>query len=268
MRETGDDRMPTPDETTSEPAVNRHLDWPLCFNARDLGGLRTCEGGVTRRHTFIRADTCSRLSPAGVSAARAYGVRTIVDLRSEHEIRADPVILPPPVAEDDTIEYLHRPLEDHSPESDALMQAAQSRAEVYRISLDYHRFKIAQVMRALATARIGGVVFHCQAGKDRTGVVAALLLDLVGVARDDVAADYVESQTRLWPLYEERLLSLDHDPSQDAWFRPVCLPETIHDLLAYVDTAYGGTAAYLTRSGLSLAEVVALRRRLLRDDSP
>lgn len=259
--------MANADEKHGDPVANRHLDWPRCFNARDLGGMRTFEGGLTRRRALIRADSCSRLSPEGVSAARAYGVRTIVDLRSAHEVQADPVILQADAPTIDGIEYLHRPLEHHSAEVDALFRAAPSRAEVYRISLDYDRATIAQAVRAIATAPVGGVVFHCQSGKDRTGIIAALLLDLVDVAREDIAADYVESQARLWALYEERALLPDYDPSHDAWFKPVCLPETIYQMLAHVDATYDGTERYLTTSGLSQADIVALKERLLDDNS-
>ena len=132
--------------------------------------------------------------------------------------------------------------------------------------LDFSTVMIADALRAVIGARPGGVVFHCQAGKDRTGIVAALLLDLVGVDRDDIATDYVESQRRLWPLYEERLASETLDPEQDTWFKPICLPETIHGLLGHVDAKYGGTERYLASSGLTRADVTALRARLLVEE--
>lgn len=249
-----------------EPIDSRHLDWPRCVNVRDLGGIRTLNGSLTRRRSLIRADTSSRLRPEGVEAARAYGVRTIVDLRSSEEVASDPVVLPGFVRDTDLIHYIHRPLERYIPEADTLVREARSRAEVYTIMLDFSTVMIADALRAVVEARPGGVVFHCQAGKDRTGILAALLLDLVGVDRDDIAADYVESQRRLWPLYEERLASATHASEQDAWFKPICLPETIQRLLDHVDAKYGGTERYLVSSGLTRADVTALRARLLVEE--
>lgn len=258
--------MDTNTRAATEPMESRHLDWPRCVNVRDLGGIRTLNGSLTRRRSLIRADTSSRLRSEGLAAARAYGVRTIVDLRSREEVASDPVVLPVAITANRLIEYVHRPLEQHIPEAEALVREARNRAEVYAIMLDFSTVMIADALKAVVAACPGGVVIHCQSGKDRTGIVAALLLDLVGVGRDDIVADYVDSQRRLWPLYEERLASATHDPEQDPWFKPICLPETIHGLLGHVDSKYGGTEPYLMSSGLTRADVTDLRTRLLGEE--
>jgi protein-tyrosine phosphatase len=259
----------------------RTLNWPACYNVRDLGGLPTIDGGVTRWRAIIRSDIPARLTAAGQQALLDYSVRTILDLREPAQVVQEPSIFMTPSADAAMQTYLNLPMETRDPAASALMRAATDRAEVYCIILDHYPAQIAQIMRAIATARVGGIVLHCHAGKDRTGIITALLLSLAGVADEVIAADYAESQRCLWPLYDKLIEEVrdnsDHmgqwlkamiaeangDLSKiSEWLKPIATVEMMYKLLNHLHARYGNVYNYLLRVGLNAAELIRIRQRL------
>lgn len=237
----------------------RHLSWEGCHNTRDLGGLPTTDGRETRWRAVIRSDLLARLTASGRRAMLDYGVRTIIDLRVPEEAEKAPSV---PVAEADPGEdltYLNLPLDKRDPRVGALVGAATTRAEAYCILLDHYLDAVGEALRGVAHARPGGVIVHCHAGTDRTGMVSALLLKLAGVPDEAIAADYAESQTRLGPLYEQALEQVGIQDDSSIWAQPTVTVETMHTLLTHIHATYGGIEECLARSGLSPAEIRRLR---------
>jgi protein-tyrosine phosphatase len=230
--------------------VSRDLAWDGCVNVRDLGGFTTT-AGKTARGVFVRADNARKLTPAGWRAAREYGIGTVLDLRSEPECAADPPAHP---------DFTHRRLSlfdhfdgDAAYRADLLARAAKlDNAEkhrlLYREALDLDAARFAEVVGVLAEAD-GCVLFHCAGGKDRTGVLAGLLLRLVGVAVEAVEADYVLSQTRLKQGPDAHL----HDGSTP--------PHVIDRVLAELEARHGTAAAYLLQAGTSAEQIERIQRR-------
>ena len=207
---------------TYRPA--RRLHWDACYNARDLGGYATADGGRTRWGAFVRADNLSRLTPAGQSALIAYGVRTVIDLRRADELTIDLNPFATPSDDPRRPAYLNLPLGLHADREGILaVQAAgegddASMLELFRLVLDHYWRGIAGVMNAIAAAPEGAVLFHCHAGKDRTGMIAALLLALAGVPNATIAEDYALSQVCLQPIFDQRL-SQEPDPQSASTWR-------------------------------------------------
>lgn len=245
----------------NEPQRTRNLRWEACYNVRDLGGLPTNDGGETRWGSIIRADILGRLTPAGRQALLDYGVGTVIDLRSPEQVAEEPSAFPRPNAIGDP-SYLNLPLEEYYPHVSALISQAKTRAEVYCITVDHYPANIARVMQTIATAGSGAIVLHCHAGKDRTGVVAGLLLDLAGVPAEQIAADYAESQTCLWPLYEELVAKAGGEDKADFWLKPTATPDMMFAFLAHLQYNYGGAAGYLQWAGLAETEIAQVRQRL------
>jgi len=236
--------------------AGRHLDWRGSFNARDLGGLPTGGGGVTRSGAVVRSDSLQRLEARGWEEVEAYGIRTVVDLRNEGEIGPDTAPRP------GSIETVRIPLDvtegrefwDHWESG-----TGWATPLYYRPHLERFPERSAAVIRAIATAPPGGVVFHCEGGRDRAGQTAMLVLALAGVAPAEIAADYALSDGRLRALYLSRGQP-DEAPGIAEFLRGhgTTATELIVDLLASFDVE-----AALREGGLTEAELAALRARLL-----
>jgi protein-tyrosine phosphatase len=233
----------------------RHLDWDACANVRDLGGLPTTDGRVTRWGAIVRADAPDRLSPAGWDALRAHGIRTIVDLRNDDERAPD--VTPP-----DGVTTLHVPLDgmdDREFWDTWATGPAFGTPVYYRPFLDRFPDRTARAIRAIAQAPPGGVLLHCGIGRDRAGLVTLLVLSLAGVAPEDIADDYALSADRV-PALLARLGVEDHTPSIEAYFASegTSAREVILGLLADLDVE-----AYLRAAGLDDGDLAALRDRLV-----
>jgi protein-tyrosine phosphatase len=177
--------------------VGRDLDWDGCFNVRDLGGIPTADGRQTRRGAVVRSDAPDRLTPAGWSALRAHGIRTLVDLRNDEERQAGAT---PRAA---GLVTLHLPLDaaaDTGFWEHCWDNGLDGTPLYYRPFMERNPQRCAAAVAAVAQARPGGVLVHCGIGRDRTGLVTMLLLALAGVAPDDIAVDYELSADRLQPL--------------------------------------------------------------------
>ena len=239
--------------------MDRHLVWPDLLNARDLGGLRSAPGGETAWRHVVRADNLNKLAPAGVAALVAYGVRTVIDLRDPRELAKFPNPLaatPPP-----GVVFLNVPL--ISDEEWEAIKDPERRAEGYVLTAKLSQANIANALAALSDAPPGGVVIHCHAGKERTGIVAALLLSLAGVPDAVVADDWVASDAYLQPLYEEWLAN-ETDPAMRAKRAEgfVTRAEHILDVLTYVRRSHGSVEAYMLAGGVSADQLDRVRRRL------
>lgn len=239
-----------------------HLDWPTCYNIRDLGGLPTTDGRHTRVGAFIRADTPARLTADGRQMLLDHGVRTIIDLRAPNEAAE----WPSPFANQSAPHmpsYLNLPLEKFYPHVGKLIVQAEHRAQVYCIMLDHYPDCMAHILRAMINAAPGPILFHCHSGKDRTGVVAALLLGLAGVPDELIAADYALSQERLMPVYAQDVRRAGGADKVGFWGRPTVTPEMMFYLLDHLQSQYGGVRGYLKQVGLSEPELAILAARML-----
>jgi hypothetical protein len=145
-----------------------------------------------------------------------------------------------------------------------------SLAEDYMKMLDRFGPRLAAIMKAIARAPEGGVLVHCHAGKDRTGLVTALLLEMARVERETIAADYALSQECLRPSTEEWLANGPGERTEREraveWFAPRA--EVMLAVLEYLDQRYGSVETYLLGSGVAKEDIVRLRRRLFTGESP
>jgi protein-tyrosine phosphatase len=204
---------------------------------------------------LIRSDDLGHLNASGREAMTAYGVNVVVDLRSDAEILSSPN----PFAAGDTAEYIHSPLIDDA-NMNKLGEAGDMFQRYLRI-VDRRAGAFGDVFTSLAEAE-GGVLFHCFAGKDRTGLVAAMLLSLAGVAPDDIAADYAATDEQLAKQYE--IWIGEAPPEKREAFRDElqCPRDRILGVLDYLDQRWGGVEAYLEASGVTAANLDRLTSKL------
>lgn len=235
---------------------NRCLDWDGCYNVRDLGGLRTADGRETRWGVVVRSEAPHLLTADGWSALYEHGIRTIIDLRNDDEIKLDIALRPA------GLPVVRLPLDaaEDAEFWDRWATGGQFGTPLYyRPFLDRFPQRIAGVLGAIAHTRPGGVLVHCAQGRDRTGLITLVLLALVGVAAEDIAADYVLSTHRLTPLFG-RLGLEDQGPAiEDFLARSgTSARDIIIATLASLDVD-----AYLRSAGLGDGDLAALRSRLL-----
>jgi protein tyrosine/serine phosphatase len=233
--------------------MSRHLDWDGCFNVRDLGGLHAADGRRTRWGALVRADAVDRLTAAGWAALHDHGVRTIVDLRNDDELRADIAPRPADVATQ------HLPLDGIEDTEFWEHWKHQAPPLYYGPFLGRFPGRVVAVMSAVARAGPGGVLIHCVGGRDRTGLIAMLLLALVGVAPDDIADDHALSAERLVELYA-RAGEVDQGAIIDELLERegTTARELILTTLAALDVE-----GYLRAAGLGDDDLTAVRERLL-----
>jgi protein-tyrosine phosphatase len=236
------------------------LHWPDCLNTRDLGGLPTNTGRRLRTGALVRSDLLDQLTEEGAAALRAYGIRRIIDLRTVGEVAA----APGPFVDDEV--YRHLSFIDEEADRERDPNAESTLLDIYRGSVDRNGRAITAAIEAIALAPPGGVLVHCHAGKDRTGVLVALVLRALGVPDDEIAIDYALTQDYLAERYEE-LIAAEPDEAERERARDMlgATVATIVGLMTYLDERYGGTWAYLAQIGVSDALLAALRDRLLED---
>lgn len=230
------------------------------YNLRDLGGY-ALPGGTTRWRRVLRADGLHRLDADGVGRLRQLGVTTIIDLRRDEELASQPN----PFRDDTGVRYRNISLfEALAPSS---MTAGNVLRDLYVQALTSRGERIVEVLTAMAEAPEGVVLFHCTAGKDRTGLIAALLLGLAGVEHATIVEDYALTKPLIAPAIEGFVadaLARGADPDS---FMPLlaCEPETMADTLAHLGEHHGSIPAYLERIGLDRAASRRLRARIAED---
>ena len=241
------------------------LDWDGCANVRDLGGHPLEHGGQTTYRAYVRADSLRNLSASGWQALVEYGIARVVDLRWHEELALDePYDVP--------VEVVHVPLFGASPDAeygrylDERLDATESTAEYFRWSyldfLDRHKANFGAAMNELADAD-GTAVVHCMAGKDRTGLVAALLLRHAGVGIEQVAHDYAATDIARIPVHRAWIAGA-RDEADAA--RRERLSATPHDamvgVLTGIEERHGTVAGYLGEAGVTAERLEELRLRL------
>jgi protein tyrosine/serine phosphatase len=246
---------------------SRAITWDGCVNVRDLGGLPTEDGGETQPGRVIRADNLGALTGAGWRALEGHGIERIIDLRWPEEAAEDP---PRDVAiEVVSISILGDTMEaslDYLRELDAHLDGVDDVADHYAWSyvefLERNRDRFGAALAAIADAD-GPIVIHCMGGKDRTGLVAALLLRLAGVSLEEIGRDYALSGPNLALTLESWLADA---PTEVDRRRREKLSQTPADamqgVLPTIEARYGSIGGYLQAAGVTAPQVDRLRARL------
>lgn len=238
--------------------ATRHWPLPDTHNIRDLGGYPSTSGGMTQWRRILRGEALHTLTDKSRDTLVAAGLSLVIDLRGLHETTATEH----PFIGHDTVAYRNIVLFDALAPI-AMAQQPFDMAQRYCDALDRCQDQFAEVLRAIASAEPGIVLFHCTAGKDRTGVVAALLLTLAEVLNADIIADYALTASAEGLIAQLRARALSAGSEPDHVERMLASDgQTMATFLAHLDTVHGGIQTYLDKIGLTPVEVAALRNRL------
>jgi len=247
--------------------VERVLRWEGCYNVRDLGGLETASGGRTRHGSVVRADNVRRLTVAGWEEASRHGVRRVLDLRFDTEAVEQEAL--PGGIELVAVSLFGTYDAEHARTYEERVRASTDVAPIFAAgyvrTLEEGSDRVASAVAAVADADASGtVVVHCFAGKDRTGIVTALLLSLAGVPDEVVASDYAASGPGVEILSQSWFDEAETD-DELAFRRRMCASPAaaMTGVLGWLRESHGGAESYLRGAGLTGAQVEALRHRLV-----
>jgi len=253
------------------------------YNFRDVGGIPLTEGGRTSPGVLFRSDALSALTPAGLDALARTDIGVIVDFRTPEERQTAPDRIPPSrpftvvqlsILEGAVAEMAKQFLgKDATPDPAVLAQAMESiptLGDMYIGMLQHGGEAFAEVARLIAASRDeepSAVLVHCTAGKDRTGVATALMLEAAGAERAAVVDDYASSQDNLAGPWADGMIQMVTSfgiPLTPALRTLVTGTPAgaIVQALTWTDDTHGGAADYLMDNGLTAQELARLRARL------
>lgn len=247
------------------PPVERSIEFDRLINVRDLGGLCGAGGRTVREGLLYRTDALSKLHQAGerdLARFAALGLRTVIDLRYPFEIAGAGMV--PRV---EGLDYHNLSIEHQTYDQavdGAGVPSERFFADKYAETIRDGAVEIRAVLEIVADAASAPLAFHCKSGKDRTGIIAALVLTLLGVSREDVVADYALTEVarpRFIAYWRERNPGAQPPIGTHLWRAPagamrLFLDETARD--------HGSIAGYVSSTGADVgALTAALRARYL-----
>lgn len=221
------------------------------LNVRDVGGCANTAGKKIRHGKIYRGDNLDQLTLEDIQKLKSLHINLDIDLRSPEEWGRWPDLL----SQVQGVRYERIPLISTIDPVDL----PNTLTELYIYLLDHSQKEFAQVFRQILNNAEGVTLFHCSAGKDRTGLVSAMLLLLAGVEEKIVIEDYSESADNLKPMLEK--FAEANNPALRAF-----LTARLEDILPFLNRLnekYGGAEGYMKAIGLSEEEIEKIRQILL-----
>ncbi len=232
----------------------RRLQLENIINCRDLGGY-PCGDRVTKFGRFLRCGIPLTPTSDDIVALMQYGVTTVLDLRGDWEFEMMPSVF----RFMDRVSYHHVCLYEInaavSKEFDGTLEQS------YELSVELYKENYAQALRVIANVPDGCVLFHCYFGKDRTGLLCALLMHIAGVDTTDIIADYQVSYTYILSFIEKekaRTGGMLWDTKEENFYSDA---NSIAALLQFIRKKYGSVMQYIREIGITEAEIERIRAK-------
>lgn len=229
------------------------------YNLRDLGGIPISKYLETKSHQFLRADALVNLTEEEKAYLKDYGVKVIIDLRNDGEVSKRPNIL----ENDPNFKYFKLPFLNEANLNDKADNyqsglASKTLLGIYHDIIDHHQDQIKEFFKIVIKYKDDGILYHCSAGKDRTGMISMLILMLASVNKLDIMADYEVSFTYLLP----RLWMLKKVYPNLMMHIMEAKPEYISEMVDYINDKYEGIKNYLKVVGLTEEEIEILKHKI------
>jgi protein-tyrosine phosphatase len=246
--------------------VGRHIEFERLHNFRDVGGYVTEDGRMVRWGRLFRSDSLSKLQGEDWERFLALGVRTVIDLRYPWEVEAKGRVPDGGRLAYHNISIEHRPYDQAALEAN--IEPARFLADRYAEVAHDGVKELGQVLEVMAADGNAPIVFHCASGKDRTGIVAAVVLALLGVPEGDIVADFA-----LTGLATDRLVAdwLADNPRRTLrWPGYGQAPaELMRLFLAEIAAGHGSVRNYVVdQVGIDEELITAMRMRFLSAAPP
>ena len=247
---------------TSPTDASRLIPLAGTVNFRDVGGYQSSDGRFIRWGRLYRADSLNNLTDEDRDEIRHLGVATVIDLRSSAEVESGRFPI-----EDIPVDFHHLPLVDEVADPESFAMTPGLLAAMYVDMLDEAGEHITTAIEVLANPASQPAIIHCTAGKDRTGVLIALILGLLGISEEVIVEDYAMSAKSMHKL-KERLAErypdfADQILAADDMFSAA--PANMENLLTVIDERWGSIEGYADHLGISPATIERLRSSFLVD---
>lgn len=242
----------------------REIVFEECFNFRDLGGYATSDGRRTRWRRLFRSDHLGYLTARDCQRMEHdLGIATVLDLRDPARASQLPAKLSVkrvnlPLLSDDAIARMQPKIAEVSPRTFMRLGRDEATPAI-----------VADIFSLLADESSYPLVFHCIGGKDRTGLVAALVLGVLGVADEDIARDYAMTEQNIMTRGAERLRKPGVLPADGSFTAEIprsffeTPPDAMLSLLQEIREQHGSIRSYVTSCGVDAATLAGLERALL-----
>lgn len=233
-------------------------------NVRDLGGLVTRDGKRVKAGVVVRSDNPKGMTAQGhIDLVAVIGPRTLIDLRIQVEVEHDGYVI-----KDDSVTVMNFPMLPLSGVTQEQIDAGafDNLVDDYMGQIEINGDSVLNALRLIASNEQHPIMYHCTAGKDRTGIVTAMLLDILGVDHESIAADYHLTTANMVPIIE-RIRNAPVYKENGLAYAPDWIfssdPETMLAFLARMTEKYGNAEGWALQRGLTPAEIDAIREHLL-----
>lgn len=242
--------------------ANTPMKFSSCHNVRELGGYIGENGIRLNMHKLLRGGDLSDLTGLELEQLEAYGIHTCIDLRNDREKST-----PDPYSLKDGLKYYAIPMSGNVDDVDFMEKRGELLYHLYINILTNYKHAFLEEMRIIASEN-DGIIFHCTAGKDRTGLTAMLILALCGVSEEQIIADYETSEenNKMQILEQQKrlkdagMINIPYEIFQST-------SQTMKKTLEYLKKTYGGARQYLASAGLGEEEIEAIRNKMLNSSS-
>jgi protein-tyrosine phosphatase len=251
----------------TDNTCSRHIDFQSVLNFRDLGGYRTCQGETLAWRRLFRSGEFSHISPGEFNRLREeIGLKSVIDLRSSLEIEQQGLGL----MEGAGLNYHNISLIADGGDPKANEQRYKNFTHmgefyIYLMRQDGYGERVIEALEIIAALENQPLVFHCAVGKDRTGIIAAVLLSILGVPDEEIIRDYALSAEPM-KVVRERLRAKPDKPA-DAEGLPdyfwAADPQAMAYFLSTLNAEFGSVQDYLKARGAELSLVQRLKKALL-----
>lgn len=237
--------------------VSRPLPLSGAHNVRDLGGYPAADGKITKHKVFLRGDSLNSLTKQDREALDEYGVRLVIDVRGKREafMNSDHI-------DKKKVAHLQVPLLDHI-QSDAMRgKMPDDMGAMYIDLLERSKDEFKTIFERMADEE-GVTLYHCTAGKDRTGVITMLLLRIAGVGDDVILADYAVSADNMKEQFDRQRKMIQKVGVKIPEYVFESKPAFLKRAMDHIDAAYGGAEGYLKAVGVSEETIGILKNKLV-----
>lgn len=235
----------------------RRLQLENVVNCRDLGGY-PCDSKSTAFGRFLRCGIPLTPTQADIVALLKHGVTTVIDLRGDFETQTMPSVF----KYLDSVDYHHLCLFEINAAIDNDFDGTLARS--YEISIENYKENYAKVLNIIANAKDGCILYHCYFGKDRTGMLTALLLYIAGVCFEDIIADYQVSYTYLLPFIEREKAQKNETMWETNEANFLSEADNMASLLNFINKKYGSIMGYLHHIGITDETIEKIRKKFFK----